>query len=56
MNNIDKLINWNEISRLLAGHRSSITKDRVPKKHEEKINNLRNKLSEWLSSVSSNGA
>lgn len=56
MKNPDNLIKWSEISRTLAGDRSSITKDRVPKKHEAKINELRELIKKWLDSVSSNGA
>lgn len=41
MNNIDKLINWGELSRQLAGSRSVVSKNHIPKKHKEKVNELR---------------
>jgi hypothetical protein len=50
---IDKLINWGELSRLLAGSRSVITKKRIGKKHEEKVNELRELLQKWLDSLRS---
>lgn len=53
---VDSLINWGELSRTLAKHRSSITKDRIPEKHLTEINRLRKLLEKWLASVSSNGA
>ena len=42
------LINWAELSRTLAGDRSAITKDRIPKKHKETIENLIKSIDEWL--------
>lgn len=42
------LINWAELSRTLAGDRSAITKDRIPKKHKETINNLIKSIDEWM--------
>ena len=33
----ENLINWGELSRLLAGSRSVITKKRIGKKHEKTI-------------------
>lgn len=53
MKNTDKLINWGELSRILAGSRSVVTKNRMPKKHEEKVNELRKKVNEWLESLRS---
>ena len=50
-NNSEKpkfLINWAELSRTLAGDRSTITKDRIPKKHKETIENLIKSIDEWL--------
>ncbi len=48
---IDKLINWGELSRILAGSRSVITKKRIGKKHEEKVSELRQLLQKWLDSL-----
>ena len=42
------LINWAELSRTLAGDRSAITKDRIPKKHKETIEALINSIAEWM--------
>ena len=53
MNKADKLINWGELSRQLAGSRSVVTKNRMPKKHEKKVNELRQKINEWLDSLRS---
>lgn len=51
MKQVDKLINWGELSRQLAGSRSVVTKNRMPKKHEDKVNELRSKVKEWLDSL-----
>ena len=48
---IDKLINWSELSRELSGCRSVVTKNRMPKKHEQKVNELRAKIHEWRKSL-----
>ena len=45
--NVEKLINWGELSRSLAGNRSSITRKRVPAIHQEKINKLITLLESW---------
>lgn len=41
------MINWAELSRNLAGDRSSITKDRIPKKHQPVINELIDNIAKW---------
>ncbi len=48
---IDRLINWGELSRTLAGSRSVVTKKRIGKKHEEKVNELRELLQKWYDSL-----
>lgn len=53
MNNIDKLINWGELSRQLAGSRSVVTKNRMPKKHEKKVHELRQLIRMWRISLRS---
>jgi hypothetical protein len=53
MNKVDKLINWGELSRQLAGSRSVVTKKRMPKKHEKKVNELRAKITGWLETLRS---
>lgn len=42
------MINWAELSRTLAGDRSAITKERIPKTHKETIEALINSVYEWL--------
>lgn len=49
--NPKNLIKWSEVSRLLAGDRSSITKDRIPQKHSETINELIDKIADWLQEI-----
>ena len=44
---IDNLINWGELSRLLAGSRMTIRKNKIPKKHEKKIQDLKDALEKW---------
>jgi hypothetical protein len=43
----EKLINWGELSRLLSGNRSSITRKRIPAIRQEKINQLFELLENW---------
>ena len=43
----ENLINWGELSRLLAGNRSSITKKRIPKKHDKSIERLKQLIKQW---------
>jgi hypothetical protein len=42
----EQLINFGNLSRLLAGNRSSITRSRIPKKHRKTIQNLLTKVNE----------
>ena len=51
MDKTDKLINWGELSRQLAGSRSVVTRNRMPKKHEDKVNELRAKIKGWIDSL-----
>lgn len=41
------LINFGNLSRLLAGSRNSITRNRIPEKHREKIEALLKAVEEW---------
>lgn len=41
------MINWAELSRTIAGDRSAITKDRIPKKHQPIINKLIEEIANW---------
>jgi hypothetical protein len=43
----DAVINWGEISRILSGNRSVVTKKRMPKRHEENVNELRQLIRMW---------
>jgi len=47
MNDPNKLINWAEVSRLLAGDRSAITRKRIPKIHEQRIKELLSLVDNW---------
>lgn len=44
---MENLINWGELSRLLAGSRSVVTKNRMPKKHEQAVADLVAVLKKW---------
>jgi len=48
---INNLINWGELSRILSGSRTVVSQNRMPKKHEPKVNELKWKLNEWLDSL-----
>ena len=41
------LINWAELSRLLSGNRSVVTKNRSPKIHSQAINDLIDAIQQW---------
>jgi len=47
----ENLINWDELSRLLAGSRSVVTKKRMPKKHEKAVNELLDSIKKWHDSI-----
>ena len=53
LNKAENIINWGEVSRILAGNRSSITRTRIPEKHKETIETLLNSVAEWLLSLRS---
>jgi len=44
-------INWAELSRTLAGDRSSITRERVPERHKETIEKLIDQIADWILSL-----
>ena len=46
-----ELINWGELSRIMAGSRMTIRKNKIPKKHEAKIKELEIMIEKWLSSL-----
>ena len=43
----EDLINWCELSRLLSGTRSVVTKKRMPKKYEKQVAELLAAISNW---------
>lgn len=47
MTNLLNLINFGELSRVLAGSRSVITRERIGKKHRRAVAQLEAKLREW---------
>lgn len=47
MKNENNLINWSELSRLLTTSRDSIRPNRIPKKHQEAINELKELIKKW---------
>lgn len=53
VNQAENMINWGEVSRMLAGNRSSITRTRIPEKHKETIERLIDSIAEWLNSLRS---
>lgn len=44
---MENLINWKELSRYLAGNETSISRNRIPKKYQSKVNILIGKIKEW---------
>lgn len=47
MSQPEDLINWAELSRFLAGSRTSIQKNRIPEKHFERIQFLCSLIEKW---------
>lgn len=49
MNNFNEknIINWSELSRLLTGDRTIVSRTRMPAKHKEKVRGLLDKIVEW---------
>jgi hypothetical protein len=48
----ENLINWGELSRILSGTRSVVTKKRMPKKYEKQVSELLASISKWHDSLS----
>lgn len=44
---MEDLINWKELSRIIAGNETSITRNRIPKKYQSKVDSLIATLKEW---------
>jgi hypothetical protein len=45
-----KIINWGELSRILSGTRSVVTKKRMPKKYKKAVNELLTVVTAWYDS------
>ena len=48
---MEDLINWKELSRKLAGNETSVTRNRIPKKYQSKVNSLIETLKEWENKI-----
>ena len=44
---MEDLINWKELSRNLAGNQTSISRNRIPKKYQSKVDSLIECLKAW---------
>ena len=44
---MEDLINWVELSRYLAGNESSVSRNRIPKKYQSKVDSLIETLKAW---------
>lgn len=44
---MSNLINWKELSRRLAGNETSITRNRIPKKYQEKVDGFIECVEGW---------
>lgn len=49
--NPDKLINWGELSRILAKDRSSVTPKRISKKNKLKVDALIKAIEKWYNEL-----
>lgn len=43
----ENLINWGELSRILSGSRSVVTRKRLPAKHVKDVEELLKVIEEW---------
>ena len=41
------LINWVELSRFLANNETSVSRNRTPKKYQDKVNSLIQSIDQW---------
>jgi hypothetical protein len=48
---MNNLINYGELSRLLSGSRHTIRKNKIPKIHQDKINELEKFCQKWVESI-----
>lgn len=47
MEKIEDLINWVEVSRLLANNDTSVSRNRCPKKYQARVNELLSAVDSW---------
>jgi len=40
-------INWVELSRFLANNETSVSRNRIPKKYQDKVNSLVQSIERW---------
>lgn len=45
------LINWKELSRYLAGNETSVSRNRIPKKYQIKVDSLIKTLKAWEKNI-----
>ena len=48
---VDKLINWAELSRTLSGTRCVVRKKSIPEIHQSKVDKLRKAIKDWHKSL-----
>jgi hypothetical protein len=48
---MSNLLNWKELSRRLAGNETSITRNRIPKKYQQKIIDLIAHVEAWQEKI-----
>ena len=41
------LINWVELSRFLANNETSVSRNRIPKKYQDRVNSLIQSIDQW---------
>lgn len=44
---VENIINWKQVSRMLAGNETSIRKNKRPKKYEAQIKTLESLINTW---------
>jgi len=52
LENLRKFINWSEVSRLLVGNASTITRGHTPRRHKENIDELLKVVNDWIAKQS----
>lgn len=52
---MEDLINWKELSRTLSGNETSISRNRIPKKYQSKVDSLIETLKAWEKNIKTLG-